>query len=144
LESQTVEHFRQVPSDCLKDWDNLGRVIFTHISPEDNTRQETAPTSMTLPSWVPDWNIYSTRDPDPLPALSDAEPERYWASGKNRPVNLTSTLEPDHSVLDVKGMFLDTIKTIALPWLIEVENLPISRIGVVVLEQWEQIALEEM
>lgn len=140
LLSQTIEQFRHVPPSCRKDWDNLGRVTFTHVSGQPSSQNNVSPEPLLLPSWVPNWNSYSIRDPEPFSALSDAD-SCYWASGKNRSVNFIPTTDPDSNALGVKGMLFDTIKTIASSWCPEAELLPISRSGVDALQEWEDLAM---
>ncbi|KAH8719515.1 heterokaryon incompatibility protein-domain-containing protein [Phaeosphaeriaceae sp. PMI808] len=134
---QTVENYRRVPEGWSKDWDNLGKVKFTY-----HAETPTKPEPLDLPSWVPNWDYYSVRDPEPLPNLSDPS-SYYWASGKNRPVHFVPTSDPDSSVLGLRGALFDTIDSIASPWFPEGENLPISRSGVEVLVEWEHLALKE-
>lgn len=134
---QTVENFRHLPKGWTKDWNNLGQVKFMYGVGKPPTTK-----TLDLPSWVPDWNCYSARDPEPLPNLSDAS-SYFWASGKNRPVHFVPTSNPDSGILGVRGMLFDTIDTIASPWFPEGESLPVSRSGVETLVEWEHLALTE-
>jgi hypothetical protein len=134
---QTIENFRYVPKGWSKDWDNLGRVKFTYLADKPATTK-----TVGLPSWVPDWNSYSVRDPEPFPNLSDAG-SCYWASGQNTPVPYAPTSNPDLSVLRVRGILFDTVDAIASPWFPKGESHPISRSGVETLVEWERLALVE-
>ncbi|KAH7411594.1 heterokaryon incompatibility protein-domain-containing protein [Phaeosphaeria sp. MPI-PUGE-AT-0046c] len=135
--SETVENYRSLPTGWSKSWDNLGRVKFTYLADKPAQME-----ILHLPSWAPNWNCHSIRDPEPLPDLTDAN-SCFWASGKHRAIHFVPNSDPDSSILGLRGTIFDTIATIASPWLREGDLFPISRSGVGTLVEWEKLALTE-
>jgi hypothetical protein len=132
--------FRRLPTGWMKDWDNLGCTIYRY---KPSLKTYSTDDLSNLPSWVPNWNSWSVRDPHPFLSLGGKE-ELYWASGKNRSVTFGDSNEPDSSILCLRGMLFDGIKVLGQPWFILPQNAPISRCGVSTLIDWEVMALKDV
>ena len=136
---QKMDHWRKIPLGWTKTWDNLGNAQFVFNA--DATRHSAPDESdlAHLPSWVPDWTKWSTRDPEPLPGLLDEEP-RYWASGIARKVQFDSGYDSDLLTLRLTGVLFDKIDRLAPAWCPEPHLLPIDRLDNKILQKWEEIA----
>jgi hypothetical protein len=143
MPSQKAPQFRQLPAGWIKQWDNLGKVSFTFDADGDVQKQTPTQDSIDLPSWTPNWNTWSVRDPNPFPHLDDVDPG-YWASGKQQSVVFGAGNDPNGKTLVLSGIQFDEIKTLGPAWCPEPQNLPVSRAGVPELEAWELMAAKEV
>lgn len=138
---QKVFQFRKLPPGWKKDWNNLGKVVYKYKPDEITAKTKANDDLSSLPSWVPNWNSWSIRDPQPFLSLGGEE-AFYWASGKLGSVTFGASDEPDSSILSLKGMLFDGIKVLGPSWCVEPQNTPISRSGVTILKEWEELALK--
>ena len=113
--AKPMRHWRTLPSGWIKTWDNLGNTQFIFSS--DNTKLEPSerPHLENLPSWVPDWTSWSSKDPEPIPSLVDEDEPRYWASGQARKVHFTSHYDSTFQTLKLSGVLFDNIKDMTSP-----------------------------
>ncbi|KAH6674396.1 hypothetical protein B0J14DRAFT_638127 [Halenospora varia] len=106
---------RVLPKCRSKDWDNFGKVHIKYF-PQSPIKEAAAPErqfSSRLPSWVPNWDSWSPRDPEPLPSWTDSEP-RYWASGRYAtPIVIDHT---DSRVLLIGGVVFDEVYQLSWSW----------------------------
>ncbi|KAH7403556.1 heterokaryon incompatibility protein-domain-containing protein [Cadophora sp. MPI-SDFR-AT-0126] len=102
---QHMEHWQNLPSGWQKTWDNLGNTKLV-FNPDDLSPDQVSDLDLqSLPSWVPDWTRWSSKDSEPLPSLTDVEP-RYWASGKARQVHFASGYDSDSTSLRLTELHL--------------------------------------
>jgi hypothetical protein len=137
--SQGSRVFHTLPDGWRKDWDNLGRTNFKYQPNNSPTERHQRSGLSELPTWVSNWDSYSVRDPEPLPELDSSE-LHYYASGRKPQIHSMTISSADERTLNLKGVYFDEIQTLAAPWFPEPDALPISRKGVAVLEEWEQLA----
>lgn len=129
---QRMHYWRNLPSGWKKTCDNVGNAqfIFNQEKLKLDSPQDTD--LGTLPSWVPDWTKWSSKNPEPFPSLVYEKP-RYWASGKARNVTLKLT-----------GVLFDKIESQARPWCPEPHLLPIDRSEITTLQEWESLATKSV
>lgn len=135
--AQRVSLQRILPPGWIKEWDSLGRTKLRFTDVESLSVGPGAATGcVQLPSWVPDWNTHSTRDPYPLLDWESQDP-LFWASGRGS----TATIRPSEppNVLSLDGVVYDKIETIADPWFPGQEPPPISRARAPLLAIWEAL-----
>lgn len=107
---QRMNFWRNLPSGWTKSWDNVGNAQFVFnvknpkLDPTHDTDLEI------LPSWVPDWTKWSSKDPEPFPSLVDEKP-RYWASGEARKVHFASGYVSNSQTLKLTGILFDKIES---------------------------------
>jgi hypothetical protein len=143
LPSQKWTDMHTIPPGWRKTWDNLGKVEFVWAPAPAVPKVDAYPDLANMPSWVPNWHAYSSRDPSPLPRL-EAPELCYWASGKDRSVEFSPAYGGDLNVLAVRGMRFDVIQTLAPAWCPDNRYMPLSRRGVTILQKWEALALEDV
>lgn len=136
---QQMSFWRSLPSGWTKTWDNVGNAqfVFNPDNPKLDPLQD--PDLETLPSWVPDWTKWSSKDPEPFPSLVDEKP-RYWASGEARQVHFASGYDSNSRTLKLTGVLFDKIESQAPPWCPEPHLLPIDRSEIKTLQEWEALA----
>jgi hypothetical protein len=136
---QHMDHWRSLPLGWIKTWDNLGNTQFV-FNPDALKSDQPKDTELeNLPSWVPDWTKWSSKDSKPFPSLIAEEP-RYWASGKARQVHFASGYDSDSQTLKLTGVLFDKIVSLARPWCPELHLLPIDRLENKTLQEWEDLA----
>lgn len=114
----------------------LNQEKFELDSPQDTDLE-------TLPSWVPDWTKWSSKDPEPFPSLVYEKP-RYWASSKARNVHFASCYDSNSQTLKLTGVLFDKIESQARPWCPEPHLLPIDRSEIKILQEWESLATKSV
>ncbi|CAO2649060.1 Nn.00g100090.m01.CDS01 [Neocucurbitaria sp. VM-36] len=137
---QRMQEWASLPPEWKKTWDNIGNSQFIFdpdVSDADQIRDKELED---LPSWVPDWSQWSTRDAEPFPSLV-AEEARYWASGKARKVHFASAYESNSKTLKLTGVLFDRIVSLARPWCPEPHLLPVDRLSNKILQDWESLVL---
>lgn len=140
---QRMHYWRNLPSGWKKTWDNVGNAqfIFNQEKLKLDSPQDTD--LGTLPSWVPDWTKWSSKDPEPFPSLVYEKP-RYWASGKARNVHFASGYDSDAQTLKLTGVLFGKIENKARPWCPEPHLLPIDRSEIKILQEWESLATKSV
>ena len=123
----------------MKTWDNLGRTRFVFDAEALDSDLAQDPELENLPSWIPDWTRWSSKDSEPLPSLTDEE-LRYWSSGKLRQVHFASDYDSNSSSLKLTGVLFDRITRLARPWTPEPHLLPVDRLQNKSLQEWEGLA----
>ena len=123
----------------MKTWDNLGRTRFVFDAEALDSDLAQDPELENLPSWIPDWTRWSSKDSEPLPSLTDEE-LRYWSSGKLRQVHFASDYDSNSSSLKLTGVLFDRITRLARPWTPEPHLLPVDRLQNKTLQEWESLA----
>ncbi len=138
-----MHYWHNLPSGWKKTCDNVGnaQVIFNQEKLKLDSPQDTD--LGTLPSWVPDWTKWSTKDPEPFPSLVYEKP-RYWPSGKARNVHFASGYDSDAQTLKLTGVLFDKIESQARPWCPEPHLLPIDRSEITTLQEWESLAIKSV
>jgi hypothetical protein len=136
---QHMQHWADLPNGWRKTWDNVGKAQFV-FDPDGTEPTRPGDTELdNLPSWVPNWTQWSTKDSEPLLSLIDGKP-RYYACGKARRVRFGSADDSDSARLKLTGIVFDTIVSISLPWCPEPHLLPIDRLDNTLLQAWEMLA----
>lgn len=130
-----------IPQDWSKVWDNLGKVSFVWNAQYAISTADVYPELAKLPSWVPNWQAWGSRDPEPLPRL-EVPDLCYWASGKEQRVQFSTENDGETDILAVKGIHFDVIQRLAPSWCPEGPDLPFTIRGVNILEDWEKLALK--
>ncbi|KAH8672579.1 hypothetical protein BGZ60DRAFT_514225 [Tricladium varicosporioides] len=137
--AQHIDHWHKLPVGWSKTWDNVGNTQFDFNSGSLKSGQSKDTDLENLPSWVPDWSQWSSKDSEPFPSLVDEEP-RYWASGKARQVHFAPGYDSDSRTLKLTGVLFDEIASLARPWCPELHLLPIDRLDNKTLQEWEALA----
>ena len=135
---QKVPLQRILPLGWIKEWDNLGRsrLRYTQSKGNQNTTLRTTVKCAQLPSWVTNWDSYSSRDPFPLLDLASQDP-LFWASGRGS----TATIRPtgNSGTLSFEGVIYDRIEAINDAWYPGQASPPISRKRAPSLAIWETL-----
>ncbi|KAI4161898.1 MAG: hypothetical protein LQ342_004464 [Letrouitia transgressa] len=138
--TQSINRQRMLPPGWIKSWDNLGRTKFLYAP--DQTLESKEP-RIRVPIWVPNWDQYSIKDPEPLLNWPNEGQPQFWACGKSSTVQLES--DPRSHALRLKGINFDEIELLTPAWHPEASAYPYppSRKGQLVLEMWEGLALQQ-
>lgn len=137
--AQHVGEQRVCPPGLQKTWDNLGKVSICYAPDSPVEPVKAAAKRFKLPSWVPNWCKMTHRDPS---ALLEGDGSRFSSAGGTERIQLPVGGHPDKLVL--QGIEFDKITQIADPWHPEPGVPPMSRKGIEVLQQWEELALSEV
>ena len=138
--AQPMSHWLNLPPGWNKTWDNLGNTQFVFSSDNKKLEPSEEPHLESLPTWVPDWTAWSTKDPEPFPSLVHEDEPRYWASGQARKVHFASNYDSNSQELRLSGVLFDKIKDMTSPWCPEPHLLPVDRIDNHTLQDWEAFA----
>ena len=139
---QSIASQRLLLPGWIKGWDNLDRVKFEFRPdlPSEPTRRNGG---IVVPSWVPNWDDWSLRDPEPLLSWPGNNLQTYCTSGTS---SMVSTLfyvpESPHTVC-LQGLLFDEIDCLAPSWHPQPSSYKVnpSRKGQQALELWEELAL---
>jgi heterokaryon incompatibility protein (HET) len=128
------------PVGWTKVWDNLGRAV-VQFDESTNSAPPATKSSLDLPSWVPNWALWSSSDSSPLLKWLGTASE-FYAFGLKSIVNLTPG--SNGRILSVDGIIFDEIESLGPVWHPTVQDPPRSRRKIQELQEWEKIALAKV
>ncbi|KAI0974681.1 heterokaryon incompatibility protein-domain-containing protein [Xylaria arbuscula] len=138
--AQHVEEQKICPPGWNKKWDSQGRHrVFNSLQEPPESVETPILQKFKLPTWVPNWS--KPTHMDPLPLLGGGKEPRFYAGGKNK-ILILNNLNED--LLSLSGVRFDRITQLAKPWHPENDFPPMSRKGIAVLWDWENLALKDV